>query len=58
MPPRTNPHWRTPTSEPSLAWSCSSTNAVPGVEGPATESLIACQPSAAFTCSDVKYSER
>ena len=58
MPPRTNPHWRTPPSASSLAWSCSSTNAVPGVDGPATLSLIACQPIAAFTWSSVKRSDR
>ena len=58
MPPRTNPHWRTPPSASSLAWSCSSTYAVPGVDGPATLSLIACQPSAAFTCSLSNRSDR
>ena len=58
MPPRTNPHWRTPPSTSSLAWSCSSTYAVPGVDGPATLSLIACQPSAAFTCSLSNRSDR
>ena len=30
IPPRTNPHWRTPPPASSLAWSCRSTNAVPG----------------------------
>ena len=30
MPPRTKPHCRTPPSTSSLAWSCSSTYAVPG----------------------------
>ena len=34
MPPRTNPHWRTPPSASSLAWSCSSTYAVPGRRRP------------------------
>ena len=58
MPPRTNPHCRTPPSAASLAWSCNSTNAVPGVDGPATESLIACHPSAASTYGDEKYSDR
>ena len=31
---------------------------MPGVDGPAIESLIACQPSAALTCSDSKRSSR
>ena len=30
----------------------------PGVDGPPVESLIACQPSAARTCSEAKYSDR
>ena len=50
MPPRTKPQRRTPPPASSQAWSCSSTKAVPGVDGPATLSLIACQPSAALTC--------
>ena len=46
---------RRPASE---AWSWSRTKAVPGVDGPPVESLIACQPSAARTCSDSKHSRQ
>ena len=31
---------------------------MPGVDGPAVESLIACQPRAASTCSDSNHSRR
>ena len=48
MPPGTKPQRRMPPPASSAAWSCSSTYAVPGVPGPATLSLIACQPSDAF----------
>ena len=58
IPPRTKPHWRIPPPACSEAWSCRRTNAVPGVDGPPVESLIACQPSAARTWSLAKYSAR
>ena len=58
IPPRTKPHWRMPPPACSEAWSWRRTNAVPGVDGPPVESLIACQPSAALTCSLAKYSAR